>query len=144
MLEVSVKDNYYARLYNCSNMYTYEENHTLNLDLTFSQSTLKCRSRAGGTGACLKRMSRNFSICFTLTAVTPKLHHQVPCFALKLRWHQQTKPYHRNRKAPKFWDTRKLCCNHPQTGNQRTNGPVNAHLISWPTKAQNIQNLENI
>ena len=27
--------------------------------------------------------------------------------------------------------------------NQRTNGPVNAHLISWPTKAQNIQNLEN-
>ena len=23
--------------------------------------------------------------------------------------------------------------------NQRTNGPVNAHLISWPTKAQNIQ-----
>ena len=29
-------------------------------------------------------------------------------------------------------------------GNQRTNGPVNAHLISWPSKAQNIQNLENI
>ena len=28
--------------------------------------------------------------------------------------------------------------------NQRTNGPVNAHLISWPCKAQNIQNLENI
>ena len=27
---------------------------------------------------------------------------------------------------------------------QRTNGPVNAHLISWPSKAQNIQNLENI
>ena len=26
--------------------------------------------------------------------------------------------------------------------NQRTNGPVNAHLISWPTKAQNTQNLE--
>ena len=26
--------------------------------------------------------------------------------------------------------------------NQRTNGPVNAHLISWPTKAQNVQNLE--
>ena len=26
--------------------------------------------------------------------------------------------------------------------NQRTNGPVNAHLISWPSKAQNIQNLE--
>ena len=23
-------------------------------------------------------------------------------------------------------------------GNQRTNGPVNAHLISWPRKAQNI------
>ena len=28
--------------------------------------------------------------------------------------------------------------------NQRTNGPVNAHLISWPSKAQNMQNLENI
>ena len=28
--------------------------------------------------------------------------------------------------------------------NQRTNGPVNAHLISCPSKAQNIQNLENI
>ena len=26
--------------------------------------------------------------------------------------------------------------------NQRTNGPVNAHLVSWPSKAQNIQNLE--
>ena len=26
--------------------------------------------------------------------------------------------------------------------NQRTNGPVNAHLISWPNRAQNIQNLE--
>ena len=31
-----------------------------------------------------------------------------------------------------------------QTKNQRTNGPVNAHLISWPIKAQNIQKLENI
>ena len=29
-------------------------------------------------------------------------------------------------------------------GNQKTNGPVNAHLISWPSKAQNIQNMENI
>ena len=28
--------------------------------------------------------------------------------------------------------------------NQRTSGPVNAHLISWPSKAQSIQNLENI
>ena len=28
--------------------------------------------------------------------------------------------------------------------NQRTNDPVNAHLISWPSKAQNIQNLENL
>ena len=28
--------------------------------------------------------------------------------------------------------------------NQMTIGPVNAHLISWPSKAQNIQNLENI
>ena len=27
---------------------------------------------------------------------------------------------------------------------QRTNGPVNAHEISWPSKAQNIQNLKNI
>ena len=26
---------------------------------------------------------------------------------------------------------------------QRTSGPVNAHLISWPSKAQNIQNLES-
>ena len=26
--------------------------------------------------------------------------------------------------------------------NQRTNGPVNAHLIAWPSKAQNKQNLE--
>ena len=25
--------------------------------------------------------------------------------------------------------------------NQRTNGPVNAHLISWPTKAQNLENI---
>ena len=31
-----------------------------------------------------------------------------------------------------------------QVRNQRTNGPVNAHLISWPSKAQNIQNLKNI
>ena len=31
-----------------------------------------------------------------------------------------------------------------QNLNQRTNGPVNAHLVSWPSKAQNIQNLENI
>ena len=28
--------------------------------------------------------------------------------------------------------------------NQRTNGPVNAHLIFWPSKAQNLQHLENI
>ena len=28
--------------------------------------------------------------------------------------------------------------------NQRTNGPVNANLISWPSKAHNIQNPENI
>ena len=31
-----------------------------------------------------------------------------------------------------------------QKENQMTNGPVNAHLISWPSKAQNIQNMENI
>ena len=30
----------------------------------------------------------------------------------------------------------------PSKANQRSNGPVNAHLISWPSKAQNIQNLE--
>ena len=30
------------------------------------------------------------------------------------------------------------------TCKQRTNGPVNAHLIYWSSKAQNIQNLENI
>ena len=34
--------------------------------------------------------------------------------------------------------------NEKNNHNQRTNGPVNAHLISWPSKAQNIQNLENI
>ena len=28
--------------------------------------------------------------------------------------------------------------------NQRTSGPVNAHLTSWPSKAQDMQNLENI
>ena len=28
--------------------------------------------------------------------------------------------------------------------NQRTSGPVNAHLISWPSKAQNIQNLKSV
>ena len=33
---------------------------------------------------------------------------------------------------------------YPTEINQRTNGPVNAHLISWPSKAQNKQNLENI
>ena len=31
-----------------------------------------------------------------------------------------------------------------KASNQRTNVPVNAHLISWPSKAQNIQNPENI
>ena len=33
-------------------------------------------------------------------------------------------------------------CFNNNNNNQRTNGPVNAHLISWPSKAQNIQNLE--
>ena len=33
---------------------------------------------------------------------------------------------------------------HVLNKNQRANGPVNAHLISWPSKAQNKQNLENI
>ena len=27
--------------------------------------------------------------------------------------------------------------------NQRTNGPVNAHLISWPSKEQNYDGLES-
>ena len=36
------------------------------------------------------------------------------------------------------------CKNEVDQINQRTNGPVNAHLISWPSKAQNIQNLETI
>ena len=31
----------------------------------------------------------------------------------------------------------------PRSRNQRTSGPVNAHLISWPSKALNIQNLES-
>ena len=31
---------------------------------------------------------------------------------------------------------------HEQKKTQRTNGPVNAHLISWPSKAENIHNLE--
>ena len=25
--------------------------------------------------------------------------------------------------------------------NQRTNGPINANLISWPSKAQNLENI---
>ena len=40
-----------------------------------------------------------------------------------------------------------LCQMHNSTDallNQRTSGPVNAHLMSWPSKVQNIQNLENI
>ena len=59
------------------------------------------------------------------------------------------------RKVPKSSDAKKLCSNLPKIQtkkpnlrvfrqNQRTNGPVNAHLISWPSKAQNKQNLENI
>ena len=28
--------------------------------------------------------------------------------------------------------------------NQRTNDPLNAHLICWPSKAQDIQSMENI
>ena len=39
---------------------------------------------------------------------------------------------------------RKTLSNGIKILNQRTNGPVNAHLIYWPSKAQNIQNLENI
>ena len=35
------------------------------------------------------------------------------------------------------------CKNEEDPINKRTNGPVNAHLISWPRKSQNIQNLEN-
>ena len=29
-----------------------------------------------------------------------------------------------------------------EDSSQRTNGPVEVHLISWPSKAQNIQNLK--
>ena len=38
----------------------------------------------------------------------------------------------------------KVFYNIKKNKNQRTNGPVSAHLISWPSKAQNIQNLENL
>ena len=44
----------------------------------------------------------------------------------------------------KAWSHRGTDMLRRANGNQRTNGPVNAHLISWPSKAQNIQNLENI
>ena len=37
-----------------------------------------------------------------------------------------------------------ICNTRLATCNQRTNGPVNAHLISRPSTAQNIQNLEKI
>ena len=40
--------------------------------------------------------------------------------------------------------TNTVCGRYNKGNDQRTNGPVNAHLISWPTKEQNIQNLENI
>ena len=44
---------------------------------------------------------------------------------------------------PKFSPQNKPGNNYTEQ-NQRTNGPVNAHLISCLSKAQNIQNLENI
>ena len=34
--------------------------------------------------------------------------------------------------------------NYESNTNQRTKGPVKANLISWPSKAQNVQNLKNI
>ena len=37
-----------------------------------------------------------------------------------------------------------ICIKSNAMTNQRTNSPVNAHLISWNSKAQNKQNLENI
>ena len=43
-----------------------------------------------------------------------------------------------------FRDHLETASNREKLFNQRTNGPANAHLISWPSKAQNIQNLENI
>ena len=43
-----------------------------------------------------------------------------------------------------FMNVLVTCKNEEDPINQRTNGPVNAHLISSPSKAQNIQNLENI
>ena len=49
----------------------------------------------------------------------------------------------KNRNAIYFCDFGKINTLHSFIFiNQRTNGPVNAHLISWPRKAQNIQNLE--
>ena len=56
----------------------------------------------------------------------------------------------RNGHRPKWlwaewsWTDMFLGQNDPEPLYQRTNGPVNTHLISWPSKAQNIQNLENI
>ena len=48
------------------------------------------------------------------------------------------------RQLGKLFGTRMLNRAYAVFINQRTNGPVNAHLISSPNKARNIQNLENI
>ena len=53
-------------------------------------------------------------------------------------------PDHNHINKPPVKERRKILVANITTSyfNQRTNGPVNAHLISWLSKAQNIQNLE--
>ena len=46
--------------------------------------------------------------------------------------------WQRYRKVPKFWDTRKLCCNHPKTGNKRF-----YHGVMHPKDANSIANSED-
>ena len=40
-------------------------------------------------------------------------------------------------KVPKFWDTRKICCNHPKTGKKRF-----YHPVMHPKDADSIANSE--
>ena len=44
----------------------------------------------------------------------------------------------RYRKVPKFWDTRKLCCNHPKTGKKWF-----YHVVMHPNDAGTIANSED-
>ena len=41
-------------------------------------------------------------------------------------------------KVPKFWDTRKCCCNHPKTGKKRF-----YHQVIHPIDADSIANSED-